>query len=272
MSERKAINKYYPPNFNPLEAEEAARKLSKKLKTMNRDVITIRLMTPFSMRCLKCSEFIPKSRKFNGKKELLPEKYLDTIKQYRLSIKCPRCNNMIAFRTDPKSGDYVMEIGGVKNFVEEKPEEKLPGDETLDETLERLERQQQQDNNQTKNDDHEDKLEKIEKRLAKLQKEQQDYEELEALRRENISKMKKAEALQEKSHLSAQEESQGDEEKAELAFRLFNAQKADGETSGPAVHITAAPAAIPQKIRSKKKAKSNALGVIVKKKNRARQT
>ncbi|CUS20631.1 LAQU0S01e11056g1_1 [Lachancea quebecensis] len=271
MSERKAINKYYPPNFNPLEAEEAARKLSKKLKTMNRDVITIRLMTPFSMRCLKCSEFIPKSRKFNGKKELLPEKYLDTIKQYRLSIKCPRCNNMIAFRTDPKNGDYAMEIGGVKNFVEEKSGEKLPGNETLDETLERLERQQQQENNETKGDGPEDKVEKIEKRLAKMQKEQQDYEELEALRRENLSKMKRAEALQERSHLSAQEESQWDEEKAEMAFRLFNAQKPDEETIEPTLHFTEIPTAIPQKIRAKK-TKSNSLGVIVKKKNRARQT
>jgi hypothetical protein len=29
----------------------------------------VRLMSPFSMRCLTCSEYIPKGKKFNARKE-----------------------------------------------------------------------------------------------------------------------------------------------------------------------------------------------------------
>ncbi|SCU89734.1 LANO_0D06194g1_1 [Lachancea nothofagi CBS 11611] len=271
MSERKVINKYYPPNYNPLEAEEAARKLSKKLKTMNKDSVTIRLMTPFSMRCLKCSEFIPKSRKFNGKKELLAERYLETIKQYRLSIKCPRCNNMISFRTDPKSGDYVMEVGGVKNFVTESTKFESGKNETLDETLQRLERQQQQENDEVKKDPREDKLEQIEKRLAKMQQEQEDYENLESLRRGNIAKMKRAAALRENLRLADEEKNTGDAKRAEEAFQKYRDASAVGfnvlEPSQPEASAPLAATTIPQKIRMKKKTKSNSLGIVRKNKS-----
>ncbi|SCV01468.1 LAME_0G16402g1_1 [Lachancea meyersii CBS 8951] len=262
MSERKVINKYYPPNFNPLEAEEAARKVSKKLKTMNKDSTTIRLMTPFSMRCLKCSEFIPRSRKFNGKKELLPERYLDTIKQYRLSIKCPRCNNMISFRTDPKSGDYVMEIGGVKNFVANTGTSENSS-ETVDEALERLERQHQLEKEEANKDSTESKLEQVEKRLVKMQQEQEDYENLEKLRRENVARMKRAEQLRNSTEDAAREKSTEDEKKAEEAFqvRVTESRVRSGSTHA----LQTDNSSIPQKIQMKKRLKSNPLGVVIKK-------
>ncbi|CCE62542.1 hypothetical protein TPHA_0C03920 [Tetrapisispora phaffii CBS 4417] len=193
MSERKAINKYYPPDYNPIEAEKQARKLAKKLKTKNRNVVTIRLMTPFSMKCLKCSEFIPKSRKFNGKKELIPERYLDTIKIYRLSIKCPACNNLISFKTDPKSSDYVMEIGGVRNHFSKTEEDNQKGNktETVDEALERLLKVQKEEEQElTGENDVEDKMELLEQKLTQLQKQQQDDEELERMKKNSYIRMK----------------------------------------------------------------------------------
>ncbi|CEP60914.1 mRNA splicing protein YJU2 LALA0_S02e02564g [Lachancea lanzarotensis] len=263
MSERKAINKYYPPNFDPLKAEEAARKISKKLKTMHKDSTTIRLMTPFSMRCLKCSEFIPRSRKFNGKKELLPERYLETIKQYRLSIKCPRCNNMISFRTDPKSGDYVMEIGGVKNYVAEEAGTKT---ETVEEALERLEKQHQLEKDAANNEPSESKMEQVEKRLVKMQQEQEDYEKLENLRRANAARMKRAEQLHGLSENVAREKLIDDEKTAEDAFRtaLQPSGTVEISTVRPVTTTT-----VPQKIQLKKKLKGNPLGVVIKKKKRA---
>lgn len=185
MSERKAINKYYPPDFNPLEAEALLRKSAKKLKTKQRDAITIRLMTPFSIRCTKCSEYIAKSRKFNGKKEVLPEKYLETIKIYRLSIKCPRCNNMISFRTDPKTADFVMECGGVRNYSKVQGQDSRV--ESVDETLQRLVQETNEAESERLSGRGEDKMEALEKRLAQIQREQ---EEDEALERTRLSRMK----------------------------------------------------------------------------------
>ena len=197
MSERKAINKYYPPDYNPLEAEKAARKLSKKLKTMKKDVVTIRLMTPFGMRCQKCSEYISKSRKFNGKKEQLPEKYLDSIKIFRLSIRCPRCNNMITFRTDPKSADYLMESGGERNYIKKHDNENSNKEETVDEALERLTKEQQREQEELAGTatNGDDKMEVLEKQLAKLQQQQEDDDELENIKRMRYAALKREEQL-----------------------------------------------------------------------------
>ena len=203
MSERKAINKYYPPDYDPLEAERTARKLSKKLKNAGKNVTTVRFMTPFSIRCLKCDEFIPRSRKFNGKKELLPDRYLNSIRIYRLTLRCPRCANSISFRTDPKSADYVMETGGVRNYMgkaQDGTQNKAEKEETIDETLERLAREQQMEqaeqaarecgNKSSK--DSRDRLQMLEENLERLQKEQEDVEYLEKLREVNSEMSRRA--------------------------------------------------------------------------------
>jgi hypothetical protein len=61
MSERKVLNKYIPPNFDP-----------KNLSTVKRGPgihKKVRLMAPFSMQCKTCGEFIYKGKKFNARKE-----------------------------------------------------------------------------------------------------------------------------------------------------------------------------------------------------------
>ena len=201
MSERKAINKYYPPDYDPLEAERTARKLSKKLKNAGKNATTVRFMTPFSIRCLKCDEFIPRSRKFNGKKELLPDRYLNSIRIYRLTLRCPRCANSISFRTDPKSADYVMETGGVRNYMgkaQDGTQNKAENEETIDETLERLAREQQAEQAEQaakergNSKDGRDRVQILEENLERLQKEQEDVEYLEKLREANSEMSRRA--------------------------------------------------------------------------------
>lgn len=186
MSERKAINKYYPPDYDPAKAEKAARALSKRLKSSGQAESSVRLMTPFSMRCLKCDEYIPKSRKFNGKKKVLDERYLGSIKMYRFSIRCPQCANTIAFRTDPRSADYVVETGGVRNYVQRPQEDAKAQGETLQQTLERLAREKEEETaavagGHRPGDPTRSKVELLEERLSKVQKQQRDAEELDRL-------------------------------------------------------------------------------------------
>lgn len=194
MSERKSINKYYPPDYNPLEAEKEARRLSKKLKTANKDLVTIRLMTPFSMKCLNCFEYISKGKKFNGKKELLKEKYLDKIKIYRMTIRCPKCSRQIVFRTDPGSADYIIESGGERNFIQQRKEEKKNAGETIEETMKRLENTQDEEDalkNNKNLEKGEQKMNKLEERIERLQKEQEADEQLETLQAESYELRKR---------------------------------------------------------------------------------
>ncbi|AMD22921.1 HHR152Cp [Eremothecium sinecaudum] len=259
MSERKVINKYYPPDYDPQEAEKQVRQLSKKLKTMQKDSVTIRLMTPFSIRCLKCSEYIPKFRKFNGKKEVLPEKYLDTIKIFRLSIKCPRCSSMISFRTDPNRGDYEMEVGGVRNYVREDEKSNIRADETTEETLDRLMKEEEA-MSRAEEDNGEDKLQQLELRLAKLQQEQEDDEVVEALQKASYRRMRRAATVDSSSVSIDGPELDDIDQIAEEAFK----RKAEEQKLNKNV-----PESVPSD--AKHKPQSNPLGIVSKKKKKFRR-
>ncbi|CAD6587681.1 MAG: hypothetical protein ASARMPREDX12_002974 [Alectoria sarmentosa] len=110
MSERKVLQKYYPPDFDP---SKIAR--SRVPKNAGPKVMTVRLMAPFSMKCMSCGEYIYKGRKFNSRKETTEEKYLN-IPIYRFYIRCTRCSAEITFKTDPKGMDYTCERGAKRNF------------------------------------------------------------------------------------------------------------------------------------------------------------
>lgn len=131
MSERKAINKYYPPDYDPTN-------VPKKRKTNAAD--KVRLMLPFSMKCLLCSEYIAARRKFNARKEVTAEKYMG-VKLIHFHIKCPRCNNTLVFRTDPKSAGFVPVSGAVRNYEKLSADDPIPALETDDDIFARLERE-----------------------------------------------------------------------------------------------------------------------------------
>uniref|UniRef100_UPI00358E66A3 splicing factor YJU2 n=1 Tax=Myxine glutinosa TaxID=7769 RepID=UPI00358E66A3 len=112
MSERKVLNKYYPPDFDPAKIP--------KLKLAKDRQYVIRLMAPFNMRCKTCGEYIYKGKKFNARKEtVLNETYLG-LPIFRFYIKCTKCVAEITFKTDPENTDYAIEHGATRNFQAEK--------------------------------------------------------------------------------------------------------------------------------------------------------
>lgn len=112
MGERKVLNKYYPPDFDPA-------KLPKLEITKERQYV-VRLMAPFTMRCLTCGNYVYKGKKFNSRKETaIGEKYLG-IQIYRFYIRCPQCLSEISFKTDPENTDYVVDNGAYRTFQAER--------------------------------------------------------------------------------------------------------------------------------------------------------
>ncbi|NXO41736.1 YJU2 factor, partial [Locustella ochotensis] len=112
MSERKVLNKYYPPDFDPVKIP--------KLKLPKDRQYVVRLMAPFNMRCKTCGEYIYKGRKFNARKETVQNEVYLGLPIFRFYIKCTRCLAEITFKTDPKNTDYAMEHGATRNFQAEK--------------------------------------------------------------------------------------------------------------------------------------------------------
>lgn len=139
MADRKALNHYYPPDFDP--SKIPRRKAPKDAQQ------TVRLMAPYSMRCNTCGEYIYKGKKFNARKELVVGEDYYGIKIFRFYIKCTQCSAEITFKTDPKNADYTAEHGASRNFVptkeaegEEEEEDKLlTEEEKLEKKLEKME-------------------------------------------------------------------------------------------------------------------------------------
>ncbi|SSD59051.1 related to Protein CWC16 [Saccharomycodes ludwigii] len=264
MSERKAINKYYgnSNNYDPISMESKLKKQAKHLKTLSKKQTTIRLMTPFSITCNKCNTYISKFKKFNGKKETLEQKYLNKVKIYRLSIKCPSCNNMISFRTDPASADYIMEEGATRNFQSDKnnkinnPDTK---NDTIDDILEKLlaeeERESQDNGANNASVSTMDKMEEIENKLSKIQKEQEDDAILESLQMESRLRMEKERDLLSSGNIT--KDNTDDERIVEQAFREHYANGGDEDDGGVVEH-----AAKSSVIKFKKKKKCRTKIVI----------
>ncbi|KAM4723980.1 splicing factor YJU2 [Anableps anableps] len=112
MSERKVLNKYYPPDFDPAKIP--------KLKLPKDRQYVVRLMAPFNMRCKTCGEYIYKGKKFNARKETVQNEHYMGLPIFRFYIKCTRCLAEITFKTDPENTDYAMEHGATRNFQAEK--------------------------------------------------------------------------------------------------------------------------------------------------------
>ncbi|KAI6019634.1 DUF572-domain-containing protein [Pisolithus orientalis] len=135
MSERKVLNKYFPPDFDP--------SLIPRRKGPKNSQQVVRLMAPFSMRCNTCGEYIYKGKKFNARKETVEGEDYYGIKIFRFYIKCTLCSAEITFKTDPKNTDYAAEHGASRNF-EPWREEKVGEEE------DRLARLEEEENNPMK--------------------------------------------------------------------------------------------------------------------------
>ena len=109
MSERKVINHYISPDFDP--------KIMPKVKKSKEPwQCEIRNMIPFSMQCNTCATYMYAGKKFNMKMEQAKEKNYLGIKVYRFYVKCAVCSSMITYCTDPKNTGYELESGASRNY------------------------------------------------------------------------------------------------------------------------------------------------------------
>ncbi|RBR12858.1 uncharacterized protein FIESC28_08448 [Fusarium coffeatum] len=265
MSERKVLQKYYPPDFDPsaLTRRRGGKKDAGQIKS-----IKVRIMAPWSMRCCRCGTFIYKGRKFNSEKTTDPaEKYLGGISIVRLHFRCPGCSGEVIIKTDPKNNDYSMVSGAVRN--NEPWRNRETEDEDEEQRLNRLEREEAE----AAGEEEKNAMEELEAKNLDAQREMAAADALDEIRHRNarINRSEKegvdfAGTIVRTEDEEREKQEREDDEAAKKAFAAARAQmKMDTipEEKAPAVLEPVAPAPAPsfKRVVKKKKDHSAALGL-----------
>lgn len=114
MGERKGVNKYYPPDFNPekhgsLNRYHHSHPLRERARKLSQGILIIRFEMPYNIWCDGCKNHIGMGVRYNAEKKKVGNYYTTPI--YRFRMKCHLCVNYIEMQTDPANCDYVIVSG-----------------------------------------------------------------------------------------------------------------------------------------------------------------
>nr|XP_015204738.1 PREDICTED: coiled-coil domain-containing protein 130 isoform X1 [Lepisosteus oculatus] len=117
MGERKGVNKYYPPDFDPakhgsLNGYRNSHPLRERARKLSQGILIIRFEMPYNIWCDGCKNHIGMGVRYNAEKKKVGNYYTTPI--YRFRMKCHLCVNYIEMQTDPASCDYVIVSGACR--------------------------------------------------------------------------------------------------------------------------------------------------------------
>jgi coiled-coil domain-containing protein 130 len=120
MADRRAVNKYYPPDWEPGKGtlnqyvgQHALRSRARKLSSHG--ILIVRFEMPFNVWCLHCHQHIGKGVRYNAEKKKIGNYFTTPILQF--SFKCHMCDGNISIQTDPKHAAYICTHGVKKQAM-----------------------------------------------------------------------------------------------------------------------------------------------------------
>uniref|UniRef100_T1HVG0 Uncharacterized protein n=1 Tax=Rhodnius prolixus TaxID=13249 RepID=T1HVG0_RHOPR len=113
MGERKGVNKYYPPDYNPekggLNKFLGTHALRERARKLHMGILIIRFEMPFNIWCNGCGNHIGMGVRYNAEKKKIGMYYTTPVYQFRM--KCHLCDNHFEIKTDPGNLEYVIVSG-----------------------------------------------------------------------------------------------------------------------------------------------------------------
>ncbi|KAF2078355.1 hypothetical protein CYY_000339 [Polysphondylium violaceum] len=115
MSDRKATNKYYPPDWDPskgsINTYRGQHHLRDRARKLDQGILIVRFEMPFNVFCLSCNNHIGVGVRYNAEKKSVGKYFTTTIFSFRM--KCHLCSNQLEIETDPQNRDFKI-ISGLK--------------------------------------------------------------------------------------------------------------------------------------------------------------
>ncbi|XP_068248926.1 coiled-coil domain-containing protein 130 homolog [Palaemon carinicauda] len=113
MGERKGVNKYYPPDYDPrkggLNKFQGTHALRERARKLHMGILIIRFEMPYNIWCDGCENHIGTGVRYNAEKKKVGMYYSTPIYQFRM--KCHLCDNHFEIKTDPANLDYEIVSG-----------------------------------------------------------------------------------------------------------------------------------------------------------------
>lgn len=113
MAERKAVNKYYPPEWTPghgsINKFRNSHPLRDRARKLHLGILVIRFEMPYNIWCDGCGNHIGTGVRYNAEKSKVGMYYSTPI--YKFRMKCHLCDNHFEIKTDPQNMDYEIICG-----------------------------------------------------------------------------------------------------------------------------------------------------------------
>ncbi|XP_045136968.1 coiled-coil domain-containing protein 130 homolog [Portunus trituberculatus] len=113
MGERKGVNKYYPPDYDPnkggLNKFQGTHALRERARKLHLGILIIRFEMPYNIWCEGCNNHIGTGVRYNAEKKKVGMYYSTPVYQFRM--KCHLCDNHFEIKTDPANLDYEIVSG-----------------------------------------------------------------------------------------------------------------------------------------------------------------
>lgn len=113
MAERKAVNKYYPPEWTPAQGSinkfRGTHALRERARKLHMGILIIRFEMPYNIWCNGCKNHIGMGVRYNAEKTKVGMYYTTPI--YKFKMKCHLCTNHFEIQTDPQNLDYEILSG-----------------------------------------------------------------------------------------------------------------------------------------------------------------
>ncbi|KAF9154802.1 hypothetical protein BG015_011916 [Linnemannia schmuckeri] len=113
MADRKATNKYYPPDWDPSKGSinkyVGQHPLRDRARKLDQGILIVRFELPYSIWCNGCNKSAATGVRYNAEKKTIGKYYSTPILSFRM--KCHHCSSWFEIQTDPKNAAYKVMAG-----------------------------------------------------------------------------------------------------------------------------------------------------------------